>query len=186
MMKLILASPRFTMTMLLDIDDDEIQQEEDYDDHAECGHEGLRDAVAELISNFSECESLLEPFAEQFAIKVVEDEAWGSGLAEGTNNSTCFVAGDILNVTSIQLRTTQPQKRTIEYKEDPQTGVNTRKRLRMNWDYREGAEEGTPAPDEDGEDDETDSDYEAPSDVEVLDPDADQESLDQGEQMEDM
>jgi hypothetical protein len=170
MMKRILASPRFTMAMHIGADNDEIQQEEEeYDDHTDCGHEGLRDAIAELVSSFSDREAF--SFTKQFDAKVAEDELWGSSVAEGTNNRTCFVAEDILKVTWIQLRANQPQKRTIDYGEDPNTGMKKRKRLRMSWDYNEGVERETVVPnEEDDDDDSSETDYDVEHDIDRSEP----------------
>jgi hypothetical protein len=188
MMKRILASPRFTMAMHIGADNDEIQQEEEeYDDHTNCGHEGLRDAIAELVSSFSDRKVF--SFTKQFDAKVAEDELWGSSVAEGTNNRTCFVAEDILNVTRIQLRSNQPPKRTIDYVEDPNTGMKKRKRLRMSWDYNEGAEGETVVSEEEKEeedDDDSELEYGVEHDEHRSEPEEEYACTDQEEGLETM
>jgi hypothetical protein len=74
---------------------DEVEDDSDYDDHVQCGLEGLREAVAELVNTQRDEAVLLGPLAEHFRDAKSIDKLWGTPLAVGLDSRHSFKEGDL-------------------------------------------------------------------------------------------
>jgi len=109
--------------------------DEEHDDHANCGFEGFRDAVAELLASFTSSDDMLGELSAHFKRDAGDQmQLWGSPLAAGASRKH-FQAGDLRDVVVSKLSGVEPQKRmAISFGPTPFAGFG-RKRRRIEVDY---------------------------------------------------